>query len=191
MENEEKKEVIIDSSEEENNEEVEEETTDETPETEEENKPKETLEQKQARLKRQLSKVNKKLGISEEKPKEAVKSAQKAEEGLSQKDVIAISTASARGEIHEDDVEEIVEYARFKKISVNEAIKSDVMKATIERNKEFRASAEATNTKKARAGTKSVTGDQLNRNLSKGEIPEKGSKEAEELFWARRGGKRQ
>lgn len=69
------KETIIDSSE--NNETKEEETTkeeskeEETSKQEEDNgdeKPVETLEQRQARLLRQLKQVNKKLGIDEEKP---------------------------------------------------------------------------------------------------------------------------
>lgn len=105
---------------------------------------------------------------------------------LSQKDVITL----AKADIHEDDIEEVIDYAKHKGISVAEALKTDVMKITLSQKDEFRKSAEAANVKKARPGSKTPTGDELLRNLSKGEVPEAGSKEAEDLFWARRGGKR-
>lgn len=105
---------------------------------------------------------------------------------LSQKDIITL----AKADIHEDDLEEVIEYARFKRISVAEALKSDVVQATLERKSEYRKSAQAANTNKARTGAKAPDGQDLQRKLQKGEVPERGSREAEELFWARRGGRR-
>lgn len=105
---------------------------------------------------------------------------------LTSKDAIAIMNAK----VHEDDVDEVVEYAKFKKISVAEALKSDVVKTILDRKSEFRKTSEATNTGTSRVGIKKVSGDELVKDLSQGKIPAPGTKEADELFWARRGGRK-
>lgn len=99
------------------------------------------------------------------------------------------SHALIKAEVHEDDVDEVVEYANFKKISVAEALKSDVIKTMLSNKAEFRKTAQVTNTIQARKGATKQTEETLLSNLSKGQIPES-KEDAERIFWARRGGKR-
>lgn len=105
---------------------------------------------------------------------------------LSSIDTIAIMRAN----VHTDDIDEVVEYAKFKRISVPEALKSTVIRGLLSEKEEFRKSEEVANTSSSRRVVNKVTPDALLKNLSKGEVPEAGSKDAEELFYARRGGRR-
>lgn len=105
---------------------------------------------------------------------------------LSTKDIIAITNAK----LYEDDIDDVVEYAKFKNITVAEALKSQVVKATLAEKAEIRKTAEATSTTVTRKGTTQISGRDILNKANKGEFPEKGSPEAEALFWERRGGKR-
>ncbi len=111
---------------------------------------------------------------------------QKEDKGLSQKDVLVL----AKADIHEDDLDEVLDFAKYKNIPVAEALKNSTLKSILADKKEIRKSAEATNTRNARPGQQKVSDDALLGELSKGNVPEKGSSEAERIFWARRGGKR-
>lgn len=104
---------------------------------------------------------------------------------LNPKDLYALMQAG----VHEDDIDEVTEFANFKKISVAEALKHDVVKTIISNKKEFRKTAEVANATPSRKGVSKVTDDVLTSNLSKGIIPDS-PEEAERLFWARNGGKR-
>ena len=105
---------------------------------------------------------------------------------VGQKDLYALSQAN----VHIDDFDDVVEYAKFKKISIQDALKTDVIKTTLANKSEYRKTAEASNTTASRKGVTKVSPDVLVKNLSEGKIPVAGSAEAEELFWARRGGRR-
>lgn len=90
-------------------------------------------------------------------------------EAPSIKDYIALKNAN----IHEDDVDEVVEYAKFKKVSISEALKSSVIKATLAEKQEHRQTAQATNTGKTKGGNSNVSGETLLEKASKtGEVPE-------------------
>ena len=90
-------------------------------------------------------------------------------EAPSLKDYVALKNA----DIHEDDVEDVIEYAKFKKISISNALKSTVVKATLKEKEEMRTTAQATNTGKTRGGNSKVSGEALLEKASKtGEIPE-------------------
>lgn len=104
---------------------------------------------------------------------------------LSQKDLLTLS----RADIHDDDVDEVLEYSRFKKISVADALKSSVIKTMLAEHTEERKTADATDPGKSRRVTTKQDDSALMKDLSKGNVPEPGSEEAERLFWARRGGK--
>jgi len=120
-----------------------------------------------------------------EKP-QAQKAQPKDDGNLNSKDLFALMKAN----VSEDDIDDVVDYAKFKNISVSEALKSSAVKAIIAEKTEFKKTAEVSNTSNARRGSSKVSDDVLLSNLSKGNIPEKGSEEAERIFWARRGGKR-
>lgn len=105
---------------------------------------------------------------------------------LTEKDRIAL----IRTNVHEDDLDEVLEYSHLKKISVTEALKSSVVKAILAEKEEFRKTAEATSTQKSKPVNQKITDEAILEKASKGDIPEKGSEEAERLFWAKRGGKK-
>lgn len=111
----------------------------------------------------------------------------KNETDLSPKDTIALIGAKVTDP---EDIDEVVEYAQFKKISIADALKSNVIISSLAEKAEKRKTADATSTSASRRGQSKVGDDVLLKNLSKGEIPEKGSDEAERIFWAKRGGKR-
>lgn len=104
---------------------------------------------------------------------------------LNSKDLLAIM----QNNVHEDDLDEVIEYATLKKIPVSEALKTNVVKTILSNNAEFRKTAEVSNTAPARKGVSKTSDDTLLSNLSKGQIPES-KEDAERLFWAKRGGKR-
>ncbi len=108
------------------------------------------------------------------------------EQGLSTKDTIALMNAK----VHEDDIDDVLDYAKYKGISVAEALKSSVIKASLAEKEEFRKTALATTTGTKRQGTVKIDPQTLISDLKAGKVPAKGSKEAEELFWAKNGGRR-
>jgi len=124
---------------------------------------------------------------AEEKPSKPTTTAKKDDDSnLSSVDTIAIIKAN----IHEDDIEEVIKASKILGKSIGETLKDATMRSILNTREEERKTAEAANTNTAKPGTKQVSGDELNQNLSKGQVPDKGSKEAEDLFWARRGGRR-
>ena len=111
------------------------------------------------------------------------------DKGLSTKDFYALTNAK----VPEEDVDDVVEYAKFKNIPVSEALKSPVVKATLAEKAEARKTAQATQTRSTRSQNAQPDGAAILQDMQKGEdsMPEPGSKEAEAAFWARRGRKPQ
>ena len=99
---------------------------------------------------------------------ETTKVAPKKSSELSPVDIIAISKAN----IEAEDVEDVLEYAKFKGISVVEALKNPVVKATLAQNEELRKSAQATNTGPTRRGTSQMSDAQLLENAKRGILPD-------------------
>lgn len=128
-------------------------------------------------------KGNKWVKNQEEKP--AQKESKKDEDLLSYRDHYALSDAK----VHVDDVDYVVKESRIRGKSIAVTLKDEEVQAVLKLRGEKRNSADAANTKPARGGAKKPDGEQLNRELSQGKVPEPGSEEAEELFWARRGGR--
>lgn len=108
-------------------------------------------------------------------------------EGLSQDDLLFI----AKSNIHEDDLDEVKDFMAYKKISAKDALKNESLKAVLAHNAELRKSAEAASAKPTRPAAQKLTDEAVvNDAMNNDKIPEKGSDEADKLFWARRGGKR-
>lgn len=179
MENE-TNEAIIDSPET-NEEEVVEETTEEVVEETTPEKPKETPEAKKARLTRELKQVNKKLGVEEEVVKPKVEKKVDTSE-LTTKDVLYLSKA----DIHEEDLDEVTNYAAKNGVTVKEAHK--YLKPILEVKVEQRKTAEATEVKGGGRGASQTSGDSiLEKAESTGEVPttEAGMKKMVESRMAR------
>jgi hypothetical protein len=105
---------------------------------------------------------------------------------LSFKDSYALQNAK----VHIDDVDDVVKAAKLLGTDVPGALSDPVLQGILQRKNEERASADAAATTPSRPGSHKVTGAELLKNLSEGKVPEPGSEEAEDLFWARRGGRR-
>ena len=81
--------------------------------------------------------------------------------------------ALLKADIHEDDLEEVIEYAKRKDLGIAEALKDNKLKAILSVNAEERKVANATNTGKARSGKGEVSGERLLEDFeSKGNVPE-------------------
>jgi len=126
--------------------------------------------EEEEKLKQELEKLrkeNKTLKIQKAKIK-SKKDTVKDTDNLSTTDLYALVT----NKVHEDDIREVVDFARFKGISVKEALKTPTIKTMLSANEEYRQTAQATNTKRARGGAREVSEETLLKNAQKGELPE-------------------
>lgn len=143
-----------------------------TPEVIEETDSNETVEESVDEVRERLQKAEELANnykIRAEKAEKQAKTQPKVETGLSSKDTIALINAK----VHEDDVDDVIEYARFKKIPIGEALKSTVIKASLKEKEELRNTANATNTGRTRTPNSKVSGESLLDKAQKtGEIPE-------------------
>jgi hypothetical protein len=89
-----------------------------------------------------------------------------ASQDLSAMDILAVSRAG----IEPEDLEDVLDYAKYKGIPVHEALKSSVVKATLAEKQEVRKSAQATNTGGARRGTSAIPDDRLISEASRGGV---------------------
>jgi len=106
--------------------------------------------------------------------KQEVKSPIKSNSDLSTLDIIALSKA----DIVDEDIVEVLEYAKFKKISVSEALKSNVVKATLAEKKENRKAAEASSIGNSRRGVSNTNDTEILNNARKGNLPKETDDEA-------------
>lgn len=159
-------------------------TSEEEVEEEDDEKPQYTDREKQlyARLKKEQAERTKLEGKLADMP--TVESQLKAENPeLSQKDLFAL----VKADVNEEDVDDIIKTAKVLGVSVSEALKDNVVKAILADKQEKRNTARATSTKTSRGGQKKVSDAELLSRASKGDIPEPGTPEAEQLFHARHG----
>ena len=94
---------------------------------------------------------------------------------LSQMDFITL----AKADVHEEDIDEVVDYAKYKKIPVKEALSSSVIKNYLAEQKEYRATADATTTGNKRTGGKARSGGELLNDANTGKLPETDEEMAE------------
>ena len=93
-----------------------------------------------------------------------------SDSGLSSKDLYALMAAK----VPQEDVDEVVDYAKLKKISVPEALKTNVVKTILSERAEERRTAETANTGSSRRGTATVSVEKLVEAAeSSGTIPDK------------------
>lgn len=106
--------------------------------------------------------------VRAEKAEKGKKAAPQAD-GLTTSDILAIT----RAQINEEDLDEVLEYAKFKKTSISEALKSSILRATLSEKAEERTSAQAVNTGGGRrANNGAVSDERLMADASKGILPE-------------------
>ena len=103
----------------------------------------------------------KQLKIKPEEKPEAPKTPE-----LNLKDIRALQ------DVHDDDVDQITDYAKFKGVSVAEAKKLPEMQSLLRTKEEERKTAKATNTGGGRKGSSKVTGEDLIERAMSGQLPE-------------------
>jgi hypothetical protein len=101
------------------------------------------------------------------KPAESTPS--EKQDGISAMDAMALMGAKVT---EKEDIEEVVEYARFKGVPISEALKSSTVKTILAEKAEQRATSEATNTSSGRRGTTKPSVETILANASKGNLPE-------------------
>lgn len=86
---------------------------------------------------------------------------------LSQTDVLYL----AKADIHEEDIQEVLDWAKFKGVNIREAHKQ--LKDTLAVREEQRKTAAASHTKGGQRGTSKVSGDDILRKAeTTGEVPD-------------------
>lgn len=105
---------------------------------------------------------------------------------LSSRDLLAV----INHKVNEEDLPEVIKDSKILGKTVAESLKDPVVQEILKRNEEVRTSANATTIKNGRPGIKKPSPEEIMKQASSGNIPKPGSSEAEELFWARRGGKK-
>ena len=87
---------------------------------------------------------------------------------LSTLDIIALSKAN----IEDEDIEEVLDYAKYKGISVREALSSSILKTTLAEKVEERKSAQVTHTGSGRRANSAISDERLLADARKGIMPE-------------------
>lgn len=101
-------------------------------------------------------------------PKKEEKVPSQQETALSFKD----SYALVKADVAEEDIDDVVDYARLKGVSVADALKSSVIRTILDEKKEQRATAQATSTKSASRGSAKLSDETLVSNAEKGIMPD-------------------
>jgi len=91
----------------------------------------------------------------------------KKSEGYSLQDIRALS------DVHDEDVQEVVDFAKFKGITITEAKKNPTVQTILKQKTEERATAAATNTAVSRKGASKVSSEDLLDKFNQGDVPEK------------------
>ena len=114
----------------------------------------------------ELEQKNKQLFERAKKAEAAKGSSDAPADALSTKDVLYL----AKADVHEDDVNEVLDWAKFKKISVSEAHKQ--LTATLQVKAEQRKSAETANVANVRRSSTKATPEILLQNAQAGKLPD-------------------
>lgn len=106
--------------------------------------------------------------LKREETKPAPAQSPKTDASMSLADIVAVSKAG----IEPEDLQEVQDYAKFKGISLAEALKAPVIKSTLADRKQERETAAATSVKGTARGTAKLSDDSLLAMARKGEMPE-------------------
>jgi len=105
--------------------------------------------------------------------------AEKAGKNTPPAEQISISDLHALRNVHDDDIAEVQEYAKFKNISIKDALNSSVIKTLIAEKEEQRKTAAATNTNSNRPRPQTASVDEVLSEASEGKLPDDPTKLAE------------
>jgi hypothetical protein len=108
------------------------------------------------------------------KPADASKAsdANAANKGNEAQYTLKDSRALDAANVHEEDVDEVANYAKYKGISIADALKDPIIKSTLKEKSEQRATAAAANGGTARRGAAKISDEKLLEDASKGLLPD-------------------
>ena len=110
--------------------------------------------------------------IRAEKAEQELKALKKAPvEKETPKNDMSLKDIRALSDVHDDDVDSVVDWAKFKGISVAEAKKSSEIQSLLRTREEERQTAQAANVGPAKRGSSKVSDEVLLERLSKGDLP--------------------
>lgn len=89
------------------------------------------------------------------------------ESGLSTKDILALSKAN----IDTDDLDEVLDYAKYKNLPIHEVLNSPVLKATLAEASELRKSASVVSTGAGRRAGTATSDERILADASRGIMP--------------------
>jgi len=92
------------------------------------------------------------------------------EPAMPEKESFSLKDSRALTDVHDDDVDDVVDYAKFKGISIPEAKKAPAMVNLLKAKAEERATAEAANAGPSRRGSSDVSVEALTEKANKGEL---------------------
>ena len=122
-----------------------------------------TAQKKHWRKKAENPEIKKAEPVEDAKPSEV-----KSSDDLSQADFLTVINAK----IPQADLPSIVKFAKSEGITMEEALKTDVVQAILDTNKEKRTVADATNTGKSNKSQSGISDDELMANAKQGILPE-------------------
>lgn len=104
----------------------------------------------------------------------------------SNQDNLSLQDSRALNKVEDEDVDDVIEYAKFKNISVADALKTPTLSALLATKAEERRTAAAAHTRGGARGSSKVSGEDLLRKAKlTGEVPTS-DEGMQELFIARR-----
>jgi len=111
-----------------------------------------------------------KVEVESSKKLEEEELPKKPQENETPKNEYSLQDIRALGDVHDDDVESVVEWAKFKKISIAEAKKTSEIQTLMREKTEERATAEAANTGGGKRVTSKTTIKELLKKAEKGDL---------------------
>lgn len=138
------------------------------------------LEAENAKLKKAYEDQKRRAEIAESKVKSVKPVTTQTNSTLTVKDGFALAKAN----VNDEDIDDVLEYANFKKISVADALKSSVVKSLLAEKEEFRTSQQASTSSTTRRATPKITDDTILENARQGKLGDS-EDEIRALFRAR------
>lgn len=123
-----------------------------------------------AKLKKAYEDQKRRAEIAEGKAKSAKPQAAQAQTGTNTPLTVKDGFALAKANVNDEDIDDVLEYASFKKISVADALKSPVVKNMLAEKEEFRTSQNVSTTATARRASPKVTDDTILENARNGKL---------------------
>ncbi len=153
--------------------------TDETLEVEEQEVETEATTSEEDEVEESVDDLRARIAKLEEEKENQKKRAEKAEAkakgskpvataGLSAQDLLALSKAN----IDTDDLDEVLDFASYRKQPIHEVLKSSTLKAILAEKAELRKSASAVNTGPTRRGSAGISDERLLSDADNGILPE-------------------